>query len=91
MRAVFGLMLAALLLAGCAGEPRWVWKHKQNSDEQMRADMESCRRQAFQGVPGMPLMVPDQAADLYENRQDLIRDCMQAQGYYYEKVKRPQE
>jgi len=91
MREVLSLILVAALLSGCAGPPRWVWKHKQYSDEQMREDLENCRRQAFQGVPGTPLMVPEQAADLYEERQDLIRECMEAQGYYYEKVKRPQK
>jgi hypothetical protein len=89
MRDVLSLILVMVLLSGCAGPPRWVWKHPQNSDERMREDLEICRRQAFQGVPGMPLMVPDQAADLYEERQDLIGDCMKAQGYYYEKVKEP--
>jgi len=91
MRDALSLILVAVLLAGCAGSPRWVWMHPQNSDEQMREDLESCRRQAFQGAPGMPLGTPDLAADLYEERQDLIRRCMEGQGYYYEKVKRPQK
>jgi hypothetical protein len=89
MRDVLSLILVVVLLSGCAGSPRWVWKHHENSDEQTREDLEICRRQAFQGVPGMPMMSPDQGADLYEARQDLLRDCMEGKGYYYEKVKRP--
>ena len=88
MKDVLRLTLLAVILAGCAGPPRWVWKHPQNNDEQMREHLETCRRQAFQGVPGMPLMTPDQGADFYEERQDLIRQCMEGQGYYYEAVKR---
>jgi len=91
MREVLSLILASVLLAGCAGSPRWVWKHPQNSDEQMRVDLETCRRYSIQGAPGMPLMTPDLAADLYEERQDLIRRCMEERGYYYERVRRPQE
>lgn len=91
MRDVLGLILVAVLLSGCAGSPRWVWKHDQNSDEKTREDLEICRRQAFQGAPGMPLMSPDLAADLYEERQDLIRNCMEERGYYYEAVKSSQK
>lgn len=91
MRDVLSLILVTVLLAGCAGPPRWVWKHPQNSDQRMREDLEICRRQAFQGAPGMPLTTPDVAADLFEARQDMIRSCMEEQGYYYERVKRPQQ
>jgi len=91
MRDVLNLILLVVLLSGCASPPRWVWKHHQNSDEQAREDLEICRRQAFQGVPGMPLLTPDQGADIYEERQDLIRQCMEGQGYYYEAVKRPKK
>jgi hypothetical protein len=91
MRDVLSLILLVVLLSGCAVSPRWVWKHRQNSEEQTRQDMEICRRQAIQGAPGMPMMTPDLGADLYEARQDLMRNCMQEKGYYYEKVKRPQQ
>lgn len=83
------MILVAVILSGCAGPPRWVWKHDQYSDEKMREDLEVCRRQAFQGVPGMPLMSPAHGADFYEERQDLIRRCMEGQEYYYEEVERP--
>jgi hypothetical protein len=89
MRYLLSLVLLAVLLSACAGSPRWVWKHHEYGDERTREDLEICGRQAFQGVPGMPLMVPDLAADFYEERQDLIRDCMEEQGYYHEAVKRP--
>lgn len=91
MRDFLSLILVAVLLSGCAGSPRWVWKHHQYGDEKTREDMEICRRLAFQGAPGMPMMGPDLAADLFEERQDLIRNCMEGKGYYYEKVKPPQK
>jgi hypothetical protein len=39
----------------------------------------------------MPLMTPQEGADFYEERQDLIRNCMEAKGYHYEKVKHPKD
>lgn len=87
MRNVLSMILLGVMLSGCAGPPRWVWKHPDRSDEQMQEDLELCRRMAFQGVPGMPLMDPDTGADFYEEQQDLIRECMEEQGYHYESAK----
>lgn len=88
MKAAACLVLLLITLSGCAGPPRWVWKHPHHDEERTQLDLEQCRRAAAQGMPGTPLVTPQLAADFYEERQDLIRQCMEAQGYHYERVDR---
>jgi len=91
MRHLLCTILLAAVVAGCAGPPRWVWKHPGYSDQRMREDLKLCKRQAFQGTPGMPLMTPSLGADFYEEREDLVRRCMEELGYHYEAAKRPRQ
>ncbi|MEJ2698160.1 MAG: hypothetical protein P8Z70_00625 [Desulfuromonadales bacterium] len=90
MRDFLSMILLAVLLSGCAGPPRWVWKQEGYSDERMHEDLKICKRLAFQGTPGMPLMTPELGADLYQEREALVRRCMERRGYHYESVKRPE-
>lgn len=63
-------LIVALMLAGCAAEPQWVWRKAGGSEQEYNMDMGQCRAQAF-SVAGASLM---QVAIVQNS-------CMQGKGW----------
>ena len=87
------LVIAAL--GGCAERPQQMeWSKSGASEQELRADRETCSALATNAVPVMPVVGPPsaRAATLaaMQRQNDVLADCMKDKGWQLVPVAKPE-